>query len=62
VALLAEGHGRPRPRRHGDRLDPGQIELVRPADTAFVASAHPRTRCAGLMPRIAAVAPVPRGR
>jgi hypothetical protein len=41
VALLAEGHADPA-RRHGDRLDPGQIELVRGADTAFIASAHPR--------------------
>jgi uncharacterized protein len=41
VALLAEGHV-DAARRHGDRLDPGQVELVRAADTAFIASAHPQ--------------------
>jgi hypothetical protein len=41
VALLAEGHIDPA-RRHGERLDPGQLELVRGADTAFIASAHQR--------------------
>jgi uncharacterized protein len=41
VALLAEGHVDPE-RRPGDRLDPDQAALVRAADTAFIASAHPR--------------------
>jgi uncharacterized protein len=40
VALLAEGHVDP-DRRLGERLDPHQVALVRAADTAFIASAHP---------------------